>query len=192
MIDRVICTGRIFSQRCQNVLHFDRANSNWTEVEYVNNILSDWLLFIRQLQNNNFQWTQISVQLGVSEVNPGVPLVFDISNQLGGLSGKPAPSFVAGILSLRTGFAGRSGRGRIYLPGIHDDSIANGQLEAGALQAFVNNCNTLKLRWCSGGSKPVRLVVWSRNRDDGPREVVNILPRQVFGIQRRRNIGVGA
>ena len=97
-------------------------------------------------------------------------LVFDYTDTplplRGGVSGQPLPSNVAVVLSLRTGRAGRSYRGRVYLGGFSETQSDGNymfgnlleQLRTGLLQV-INGLNT--------GSRNV--VVVSRFFENNPR-----------------------
>jgi len=121
-------------------------------------------------------------------------LVFDYTGPplpvTGGASGQPLPSNIAAVLSLRTGRAGRSFRGRIYLGGFSelqsDGNFLFGnileQLRQGLIQV-IDGLNT--------GSR--RVVVVSRFSEKQPRTVgittpvLSVLARTVrLASQRKR------
>lgn len=83
------------------------------------------------------------------------------------------PSFCAGVLSIRTGFSGRTRAGRIFLPGIPFDDSVDSKLSGGAfglLQAFGNTL--LTVFGPSGTNAYGRIGVYSRKlgvtRNPGP------------------------
>lgn len=187
---QVTLTGTILAQKCQNVLHFFREQDDMDNASIRNEFTSNWLPIVRNLQNASWAWTTI----GVQQLEPVTePLeVFVVTNQSGSLSGTMAPTVLAGLFSLRTGFAGRSGRGRFYLPGVHGASVLNSILEPNAFSAYQTRANDLLNRYGAQGAGPLRLVVASRGPERTFHQVTAIVVRQTFGIQRRRNIGVGS
>ena len=66
----------------------------------------------------------------------------------GGVSGEAAPNNVAACVSLRTGMAGRSGRGRNYLPGIPNSAITLNTLDS----TFMSNIITINLDMIGAGT----------------------------------------
>lgn len=117
------------------------------------------------------------------------------------------PSFCAGLLSLRTGFAGRSRSGRLYLPGIAADHSELSKLTGGAfglLQAFGNAL--ISTFGPSGSVTYGRLGVFSRKlgvtRNIGPppsltysiagwTQATQAIARPDIATQRKRKLGIG-
>ena len=97
-------------------------------------------------------------------------------------------------MSIRANCAGRACRGRIYVPGVHKESEAFGRVESNAQVAYQQVADLIKNRFILGGNdyKGIELVIAPRNNPDNFKKVAQVIPRQTFGIQRRRNIGVGS
>jgi len=184
---RVVPKGVIFSQVCQNVLHFARDASGLTTAQIRDELISGWFPILRNLQNNNFAWTQVSIQQILPTLQP--PDVYALSNQAGSLSGTAAVPVIAGLFSLRTAAAGRTGHGRFYMPGVHQDSVLNGA--NGAVGTYQTRANDLMNRYGHLGSGPFEIVVTSRTQPSNYKSVTAIIVRPTWGVQRRRNIGVG-
>jgi hypothetical protein len=75
-------------------------------------------------------------QLIVRDVNPGTAaeVELDFTAVAGGIvGGDPLPPQSAGVITWRTGFAGRSFRGRTYLPGVSESDSTDGTLSSGYL-----------------------------------------------------------
>jgi|SRR5215216_734485 len=70
---------------------------------------------------------------GSSNVNQGT----------GGNPSEPAPNNVAGCISFRTGFVGRSFRGRNYVPGIPNDMLNKNTLDSDFTDAIVSGYTDL-------------------------------------------------
>lgn len=91
---------------------------------------------------------------------------------------------------LETGVAGRNGKGRLYVPGIHTGAM-NAGIIASATQTSLNAALvTVRGIWCAGGSSPFHLAVLSRV-DNVKRAVVDIQYNQLFSTLRSRRLGTG-
>lgn len=187
---RVIVTAKVFDQTCQNVLHFTTDVGFGTDPEDVkDNVLAQWVAEVRNIQNS----LCIYQTIGVQQIDTPQPMqVYSIAGTVGALSGAMAPSFIAGVLSIRTAVPGRAGHGRVYVYGIHQDSISNGVFQSGAFAAFQTIAANLTTRFNASGTQPLELGVTSRsNPVTDFKSCTTIVAKQVFGVQRRRNIGVG-
>lgn len=91
--------------------------------------------------------------LGVSLIpRPGVLVEVRIAEGTGAQSDDSLPSFCAGLLSLRTGVGGRSGKGRLYIPGVSENISSESRLEGNYL-SILNNIGTILLtRYGSSGT----------------------------------------
>lgn len=118
-----------------------------------------------------------------------------------GPEGLPPQS--AMVISLRTGIAGRSYRGRLYLGGFGEDKQANGGWIAGLLSGMQTYVDDLVAALGSGGSNSdYEWGVWSRvlgGDDPGPynlsagwHAITSGIVRPTVYTQRRRTLGVGA
>lgn len=86
--------------------------------------------------------------------------------------GDSLPAFCAGLLSLRTGFAGRSGHGRLFLPGVPEDLQSESRLEGVSLGQLSDIGNTLVNRYgVSGSFASTQLGVFSRKLGASPSTV---------------------
>lgn len=186
---RVIARGQIYQQRCENVLHFQ--GDNLTDEQVKQRIEDVWLPTVRGIQNANFQWNAIATQQLAPTVSPII--VWPINAQAGSLAGKGAHPSIAGLFTLRANCAGRACRGRFYLPGIHEDSITDGRIGSGAFAVYTQVANLLNTRFVQGGAEVslIHLVIAPRLNPANAKVVTSVFARQNFGIQRRRNIGVG-
>lgn len=188
-IHRVIFTATMLGQRFQNVLHFENPDGALSNAAMRDELLTNFVARLRNLQNNALVWQSMSIQK-VDGV-PDEAEVFILSGHVGSLVGNPAPTVLCGLFSIRTGVAGRRGHGRFYMFGVHGDSVANSVVQSGALAAYVTEANFITNRFKGGGSGPITLGVCPRSNPGDFLSMTNLIPRPVFGIQRRRNIGVG-
>lgn len=185
---RVTLTGKLLEQRLQNVLHFaDRGLTQMTPDEVIDELLAGWLPILRNLQNNQFQTVGIKVQ----QLTPSllIPVERAVSNQAGSLAGDPAPLFVSALFSLRTAVPGRTGRGRFYMAGVHGPSMVNGK--NGAMSSYIPRALDLQNRYGAFGNGALVLVICNRVNPLPAKTVTQIIARDIWGVQRRRNIGVG-
>jgi len=186
---RATLTGTMYNQKMQNVLHFNNQDNAMPVATMAQHLRNEFILDLRTIQNVNFSWN--SIQLQELVLNPAPPYVEALTNMPGGLAGLGAPPFVCGLFSIRTGIGGRSGRGRFYMGGVHQESVSNGQLHPNALLAYQDVANFIKNRFKVGGSIAMTMVVCNRDIPPSQAGMINIVARSQFGVQRRRNINVG-
>ena len=187
---RVTITATSLGQRYQNVLHFATATTPFTDQNVKDEVRNQWIPVIWQLQNQALVYVSITTQQLAPTLQPAI--VWPITGAGGGLSGKIAHPSLAGLFSLRSAATGRRGRGRFYLFGVHDDSHLNGVVQTCAYTDYQVKAASLKARFCQGGSGPMLLVIAPRNNPSNYVACTDIIVKPTFGIQRRRNVGVGS
>lgn len=102
------------------------------------------------------------------------------------------PHQVALVTTLKTAYAGRSYRGRVYLPAFTENFQTSGFWTAGHVTNVQGAFNTLLgLIGSSGSSNDYRLVVWSKKLNTST-NVTLAIARNNPAVIRRRRIGVGA
>jgi hypothetical protein len=191
-IIRITISGIYYQQRCQNVLHFRQA-------DYVDSLLDPFLIDIRDvwveqqrfLQNIGYQYTTIVGQ----KVSPPADLahLLDISTKTGTNTGAGAVSTISLLWTFRTADPTHRGRGRMYLGGVHGQTPLNGLVHP----TIVSSMGTVATAWMNrygpSGTSAFDLVVGPHGNhpDSDYREVTSVVARSYFGVQRRRNIGVG-
>lgn len=191
-IMRCTITGIYLAQKCQNVLHFNNPDGALSHINIFDELAANYWGVIRNFMNNQAAFTELRVQKidGV----PDTPSVFPISGVAGSLSGGGAPSFLCGLVRIKTASSGRHAHGRIYQWGVHGESVSNGIFQSGAWADWQTRWTTVQNRYKTGGSGPITLGVIKRGSvttsDFYPMTAL-VVP-QIFGVQRRRNIGVGA
>jgi hypothetical protein len=178
----------MYNQVCQNRLHFDNPDGGLTDAQICDEINTFWLPIIRALQNVGFAYTSISSQ-NVSTAG-NMPFVLSIAGTTGTLSGAGAHPSIAGLFTIRTALATRRGRGRFYMPGVHGESVSNGL--NGALGAYATQAGILTTRYnFDTGTRPIFLGVYEGGIGGVWHGMTQLIARQTFGIQRKRNINVG-
>jgi hypothetical protein len=188
-IHRIIVTATYLNQRAQNVLHFQIPDGSMTDAQITDEIKTNWVTQLKALQNSLLLYQTISTQRISGTVT--VPSVLSIVGYTGDLVGPGYHPCIAGIFSIRTATAGRHGRGRFYLGGIHGATVLNGIYETNAFAAFNTKAGLLQSRYKSGGTGPMTLGVMPPKQPGSFTAMSELRVMPTFGIQRRRNIGVG-
>lgn len=136
-IVQVVIKGRLHSQETNNVLHFGTNTVNPAYLQLLLDIIdclrTNRAMFSDQLTIEKLTARELfPVPLDEIELTPDPALVG---------SGLPAlPSFNAALISLSTGLGGRSNRGRLFMPGVIANDVANSKISSTGLakwQAFV-------------------------------------------------------
>lgn len=190
--DRVVITAIVLGQQCQNVLHFHNPDGAMDAVSLKEEIRTQWISEIKQLQNTGCVYSQIAIQKNIDTSTPDPITTFPVAGTTGELAGAIAPSFIAGVFSIRTAVSGRHGHGRFYMFGVHQDSILNGVVQSGAFTAYAARAAALTAKYSATGSRPISLVVIPRSDPTDTKTMTTILARPTWGVVRRRNIGVGS
>jgi hypothetical protein len=95
------------------------------------------------------------------------------------------------VTTLRSGTAGRSYRGRVYMPGVTVGSMSAGLVGSSIRNAIQTYWDDFIATWgASGSNGEWALVIYSRKLSVGTR-VASTLVRNIPGTQHRRRIGVG-
>lgn len=134
-------------------------------------------------------------------------MIDDVISVAGQADAQSLPSFCAGLLSLRTGFSGRSRCGRIYVPGIAVGDDQDSRLTGSAFGALQALGNTLNTTFGPAGSNAYgRVGVFSRKlgvtRNIGPppsltysiagwTQATTFIARPDIATMRKRKLGVG-
>lgn len=114
----------------------------------------------------------------------------DLSEQ-GTAGGEGLPPQNSGVVTLRTGVAGRRNRGRSYLAPSGEGSQAGGVF----ISAYITAVNAMFADMLPLSDSPTtatwQLGVWSDVAAAG-RAVTTVTPQPVMATQRRRRLGVGS
>lgn len=171
--------------------HF-RETSGIAETGTVFSTLKTGLLTsLAGYQANTFRWdmeraiTVNTTPKKSEEYTSGFPIVGsgNISDEL--------PHQVAQVVTLKTAYAGRSYRGRVYLPALQESQTTNGAFTSGhaaTIQGFFDTM--IGVFGAAGSDTNWRLVVWS-TKLQAANNVVSAVVRTNPGVIRRRRIGVG-
>jgi len=187
-LHRVTCSGLLYGQTHQNVLHFNNPDGVWTHSQIANDIETNWVNRIKLHQVTSMVWTQIIVQeVSLSPIASFTKAI----NQAGtNLANADAVPFSCFVIQIKTAAGGPHGRGRFYVGGLTNNSHTNGIVTAAVLTAWVNSLNILKGFYGPSGTSQIRLVVKEKSNNTF-NLMTDLICRQYVGVQRRRNYGVG-
>ena len=162
--------GNISGQICNNVLHFRETSAD--DSGFASSALVfGWQLncaadYLTPLSND---FTIVGYYARRVHPTPGVPFSFiPSSNNVGGEDGTVGATTAAAIITLYSGLHSRSGRGRIYMPGIPETLTQDGLLTApgfAMVETFALTMQTAFNGAIPGGSPTAGAyegTVWSR------------------------------
>lgn len=187
-IMRVTISSTYVGQVFQNVLHFSNPDGAASHLQIRDDLFNFFLVSLRNLQNIGHVYTQLHVQ--TVSTPQDIATIFPIT-AAGAFSGAGAHVCIAAVFSIRTGTPGRHGHGRFYMGGVQQDSVVNSAMAAGTQASYALRAGEIVTRYNASG--PSLLILGVAPRDDPSAFIpmTNIVVRPVYGIQRRRNIGVG-
>lgn len=179
---RAIVVGELHGQLTQTIFHFRGATSSpaSTVSAEMNNLYADLTANLVPAMKTplNQEWHAKSLKLLRISAEP-MEMIDSALTGEGLQTGHSLPSFVAALLSLRTGFSDRSRTGRLYLPGIAEDLSESSRLEGSYLGLFQSFGTLLVNRYgASGTSNNGRLGVFSRKL--GVTRVASVPPRLAY------------
>jgi hypothetical protein len=191
-IVRVVLTGQAWATiNCQNVLAFDTTLGYLTNEQVAWELRDNWCTILAAGQTNQFGWRNISVkELGSAAAPFNLPIVV---NGQDGVDPGTGTQVICQKFRIHTGVAGRTGRGRIYLPGYRANLVSYGQLNSTGIENMTIRLNAIKARYVlPAASGPLLLGVCKRGDISS-----NFMPATdlslslVPGVQRRRTLGLG-
>lgn len=142
--------------------------------------------------------------------------IFSMGNVPGTVAGDPLPPQIAGVLTKQTLLRGKSGRGRMYICGMSEDSSTNGEPTVAWVALANALCNVLKAPFIDGGTGftytpvVVSLIGYAKQATLPPvppatvglpapepitgyggMDISNMLADDIWYTQRRRTFGKG-
>lgn len=187
---RIVATMLLYGQVCQNVMHFFNPDGALSLSAAADEFQNQWITNVKPRQIGNVQWTKIQVY---NLSNP-VLAPFEKSINILGTNSTTTLSrtFDCFVLKVQTAIAGRHGHGRIYLPGLHEGFLSNGLFQQSQVDAWATQLAIIKARFIGPpAAGPMTLAVREKAAPHTMTLATNILLRNIPGVQRRRNIGVG-
>lgn len=114
---------------------------------------------------------------------------------VGTIESQALPGVCAGIISKRSTFGGKRGRGRVYIAGVPENGAENGQLTEAQRVLMQDLADRFNDDFGWGDTGTATPYLWSRNvgGEAGVRGVAvsHAIADTVLGTQRRRRIGRG-
>jgi hypothetical protein len=192
-LHKVTLIQSLIGQRIENVLHLRNADGALTNQQMADYIVANWIDVVRINQNNRLTYLQLLIQdADTPNVAPFVVNLASAGQWVGFDANLP---FLSLVLKKNTNFAGRHGRGRVYLCGVnHGEISTTGAWDTGNLTGrFKTMTDNLNLHWTIDATGGLTLQVAPHNFSIGNEghSVTNIQARAFPGVQRRRCVGVG-
>lgn len=145
---------------------------------------------LKTKEATTFRWDEIR---GLTvNTNPPLADLYNTGFPLAGtLAVEEPPHQVAAVVSTKTAYAGRSYRGRNYIPALPETAYAAGLLDStvgNALQTYYDDL--VAGIGASGSNADYMWVVWSEKLQ-AANGITDTIVRDVPGVIRRRRVGVG-
>jgi len=154
---------------------------------------------IKNIQSQQVVYRALVASTLAPKNGPIVEVVIETSQ--GDQTFESLPSYCAAVLTLRSGFGGKSNRGRSFYAGICEEHHTDSRLDPSILTGLQNIGNQLVSTFNdAAGINPFVYIIWSRKLGDleegalpanGVRVVKQTIARSVLGTQRHRKIGIG-
>jgi hypothetical protein len=124
--------GRLEGQECLNVLHFKTGvNNSSIEDDLLKALLDCFLDQLVPKLASTYSIERITAMRVIPTVGPEIEVSPDVGDVVAGASeGDALPSFVSGVISIRSVKAGRRGRGRMRIGGIPEIATTGSQIDA--------------------------------------------------------------
>lgn len=204
---QVVIEGRMEGQLTANVMHFSCVGASAdVDLHLIQVLLSCFITNLLPVLSSSWtlervRWKQVAPAVGIEQISipTGGPAA-------GGGNAAALPSFCSAVLSKRTLYAGRSGRGRMFIAGIPEGQVTNsaidtgGALWAGLLAFALCVINEFVHPDPAGGSNLFDLMVYSRKiggnaepfGSSGFHAVRELVPVQQVATTRSRKVGRGS
>lgn len=184
-------------QTIENVLHFRELDGLSTPAQIAVSA-EKYLTEIAALIVNQVAFTNMIIKQ-MTPVAYDETITPPVTTTSGSASNSPANNTIALIFTKRTGTAGKSHRGRIYLGGLNPSIMGNNSLNSTGVTLASSVATALMgVFGPSGSDTHLQLGLYSKKiGGDKPFTVAGWMPvtkldvQAVFGNQRRRRLGVG-
>lgn len=171
-------------------MHVRMKSANGTFDGAAAHIKTNLLSLLAGIMPNTFRWDKI---IGLTEnLTPPVAGEYVTGFPLVGTQATDElPHQLACVVSQKTAFAGRSYRGRHYIPAISEAQVTAGQLTGTYTTAVQQYYDDLVAGiGAAGANADYTWVVWSEKLDIAT-PVTQAIVRANPGVVRRRRVGVG-
>ncbi len=179
-----------WGQTYQNVIHLDYGEASYDAIALKDAIVTYWIPAVKVQQLSSLQYQVIQVR-NMSTIG-GLTTNFSVVINGSGGSGTESWGPLSQLFSLQTATGGHAGRGRFYIGGTSSVNVAQGRWISAMQTAMDGIAANLITRFT--GASPTsgfNLTVCKRENLPFSHPVTNIIARNIPGVIRRRNIGVG-
>jgi len=202
---QVKLVGSLEGQETNNILHFKCVGADDdVETHLIVVLLTCFITNLLPVLPSPFRleravWKKVSPTLGPEQIT--IP-----AEQAGEVAIDSLPSFTSAVLSIRTTTAGRSGRGRMFLPAVPENAVIGSRIDDthaywDALIAFAT-CLVTNFFHAdpAGGTDIWDMAVYSRTLGGatlpygaaGFSPMTSVTPLQYVGTTRSRKVGRGS
>jgi hypothetical protein len=175
-----------FPTNAVNVMHFKKSGSNPAAIATILNTNVTAAMWYFQEESSVIGEVDITPLDGTSVTYPYIPPV--AANWAGERTTSDKIPNVANLIKLVTAKRGRSYRGRVFLPWVHEGSQTNGVLDAAA----VSNCTAAWVAFLaamSSSGAPLQVASYLHATSE---PVVAVICERDIATQRRRNSRISA
>lgn len=196
----------LHGQQCQNGFYFSNRQSlhdQETWIDSATSTLANHFYNFAYPKFKAFQNQEVHYQgIIVTTLNPQFGKMHELTISVGAgeQPDESLPSSISAILSCRTGFGGKSSRGRIYIPGVSENDHEGSELDPDSFTALHDIGNELSSLYGSSGSQGILAhVIYSKKigysngiyNVSGIKQITHYIPRRVLGTNRHRLKGKG-
>lgn len=160
---RVRLRGFLVGQAHENVMHFQSDDGVATNpMDLANEIATQWCVFLKDgFPTGSFSWDLVHVN---DLTNPATaPADNTIAIPGTGASNSSIIPFTTFKLKLKTNFAGRKARGRLFMSTPNAGNITAGFLTTATLTFWNGKAAQLMARYGPGGASNYNLVIHGKN-----------------------------
>lgn len=195
MIDdyfRATIVGRLHGQETNTVLHYRETATGAGDASALLAFAVDAAIGVAMRAWASEEWTYGYTM--VQKFDPSPVLMAAINSENtgpGDVTGSSLPSSVAAVITKRTALAGRSFRGRVFLPGVPSSYELDSELTGAAMTATATLADVMILQKTQGGYTWVP-IVYTKAELAVPQVWTSYLVRSPLRTQRRREVGKGS
>lgn len=210
---KVTLNGEIHGQRCQNGFwftdvegHGNMPDNATSATNLLVNFMAQIYPKIREFQNQEYHYISGTCATIYPTEGPIAEQIIETGNGL--QPNESLPSYCAAILSLRTGFGGKSRRGRCFFSGIAEEDSDQSRLTALGLGRLQGIGNELLARFGQlNSNRGWNYGVFSKKLARGPVltnfswsaaevergffPITQVIARHILGTENHRKIGHG-
>lgn len=195
---QVTIVGEIHGQETNNVLNFRSELDAGTLADLLNDIGTCIITSLLPALSNEWKYQELRGK--ITSPVAGDEVIQTAGVQQGSQFAQGDVTFTAALFSVKTGFAGRSKRGRFFIAGVAKEDIINSRFTDAHMTLLVAFATCLINKFIlSNSASNWRLGVLSRktvggapiNYETAFTPALTIVPAQTVAVMRSRRIGHG-